>query len=265
LFVVFDKKAGIIRLSDSSVEEIDLWEEPGHSHRASFHSPTSTTPFRLSIGSFDSLSMAKDSKGPWIPPAEVTVPSASLLPQTFARATSPTSLYLLTRGKHTHIVPSPLPLPLAPSTPLKILRWDTQPTRIVPRACQRPITGEAFLQVTAFSGLGIEVQELPFSFIFLPEGRGKERSVITAVQAELEPGGAGFLCTGGHWTEGERKGNQDASLNGHHLPSTVGTIDLAEKASREQGFYAWTQKDYNDWRVFWLGGSSDDSPPLASP
>jgi len=264
LFVVFDKKAGIIRISDSSVGEIDLWEEPKHSRRASSHSPTSTTPFRLSISSFDNLAIAKDTKASWIPPAEVTVPSNWMTSQTFTRSTSTKTLYLLTRGKYTHIVQCPLPLPVALHIPLKILQWNAQPTRIVPRACQQPITGEPFLQVTALSEIGVEVQEFPLSFIFLTEDRGEERSV-TAVQAEVGSGGTGFLCTGGHWTERERKVNQEVPSQRHGSSSTADTVDLAEKRSREQGFYAWTQKGYNDWRIFWLGGSSNDGPPPVSP
>ncbi|KAF8528840.1 hypothetical protein BU17DRAFT_79995 [Hysterangium stoloniferum] len=263
LFVIFDKKAGIIRISDSSVGEIDLWEEPRHSRRASSHSPTSPTPFRLPISSFDNLSIAKDTKGLWIPPAEVTIPSNWVI-QTFTHSTSTMTLYLLTRGKYTHIVWSPLPLPVASHTPLKILQWNAQPTRIVPRACQRPITGQPFLQVMALGDLGVEVQEFPLSSIFLTEDRGEEQDAI-AMQAEVGSGGAGFLCMGGHWTERERQANQEGTSQRHGSSSTADTVDLAEKRSREQGFYAWTQKGYNDWRVFWLGGSADDGPPPASP
>jgi hypothetical protein len=46
---------------------------------------------------------------------------------------------------------------------------------------------------------------------------------------------------------------------------TTATVDLVGRRAREEGFYAWTRKGYDDWRVFWLGGDSIDEVPPISP
>lgn len=135
------------------------------------------------------------------------------------------------RSKTSHILPSPLPVPMASYPPLRVLRWESPPNRVVARTCQR--SEQYFLQATALSDNGVEVQELPLTFL---HGNGKAREETVVVQAEVGPGGAGFLCRGGHWAAGE------AGQSGS-------PIDMGE-----EGFYAWTQKGYHDWRVFWLGG-----------
>ncbi|KAF8592580.1 hypothetical protein K439DRAFT_1625928 [Ramaria rubella] len=267
LFVVFEKKAGLIRISDSAVGEIDLWEGYGHGHsrRSSSHTPASASPFRRSIGSLEGLSITKDWKGPWIPPAEITLTPTT--PHSSFAAESVT-IYLLTRGKRTHIVPSPLPMPLSSHAPLKILEWGSRPTRVVPRSCEDAITGRPFLQVTALGEEGVEVQELSLSFLNPSDekGKGKAHDETVIVQAEVGPGGAGFLCAGGHWSEHDvQRSNQPPSLQRHESASTVDTVDVMAKHTREQGFYAWTQKGYSDWRVFWLGGDSRDEVPPVTP
>lgn len=254
LFVTFEKKAGLIRVSDSSVGEIELWESPSHSRRASGQFAST---LRLSIGSFESLSLNKESKGLWVPPAEVNFPSDMLRggPRTRAGTDDGVTVYLLTRGKTTHVLPSPLPIPLASLPPLKIIKWDSAPTRIVPRACQKRATGEPIMQVIAFSEDGVEVQEHTLGFLDASaRHKGKARDEIVAVHADVGPGGAGFLCKGGHWSEQARA----RPLLRQSSTSSVDTIDLVARRLREQGIYAWTQKGIQDWRVFWLGGSAED-------
>lgn len=257
LFVVFEKKAGLIRVADSSVGEIDLWDESGPS-------PLPLSPFRRS---FESLSLHREWKGIWVPPAEITLPE-SPVKSSSSSSTETVTVYLLTRGKQTHLLPAPLSLPLAAYAPIRILRWGMHPTQVVPRLCEMPVTAEPFLQVTALSEDGIEVQEFPLTLLWDSTGKGKVRDdAVRIVQADVGPGGAGFLCMGGHWTEHDARGRTRhvRSLQRQVSASTVDTLDLSAKRSREQGFYAWTQKGYNDWRVFWLGGDSDDDIPPTTP
>ena len=220
LFVVFEKKAGLIRVSDSSVGEIELWEGGA--------SPKSA--FRRSISSLEGLT-SRDWRGAWAPPAAAALPGMPV--------------YLLTRGKRTHVLPAPLPMRVAAQAPLQVLNWGMQPTQVVPRACERPATGEPFLQVTALSEDGVEVQELPLASLAARKGKQRARDDTVVAQAEVGPGGAGFLCMGGHWTELD-----------------AGRTDVSPA---EQGFYAWTRQGYEDWRVFWLGGAASDDVPPGSP
>lgn len=256
LFVVFEKKAGLIRVADSSVGEIELWDDSG---------PSPLSPFRRSISSFESLTLHKDWRGTWAPPAEIT------LPLSFPGGATPpgdaTTVYLLTRGRQTHILQAPLRMPLTAHAPLKILKWGMRPTQVVPRACERPVTGEPFLQVTALGEDGVEVQELMLTFLWVSgKGKGRDDDVVV-VEADVGPGGAGFLCMGGHWTEQDawRRRELVPGLRRHISTSTVDSVDLSAKRAREQGFYAWTQKGYDDWRVFWLGGDSNDQVPPGTP
>jgi hypothetical protein len=240
------------------VGEIDLWDE-------SNASPLS--PFRRSISSLEGLTLHKEWKGVWAPPAEITLPRAPVVSSNMASSAETVTVYLLTRGKQTHVLPAPLSMPLAVFAPIRILKWGMHPTQVVPRACEMPVTAEPFLQVTALSEDGIEVQELPLTLLWASKGKGKARDdAVRVVQADVGPGGAGFLCMGGHWTEHDaRRTEHVRTLQRHVSASTVDTVDMHAKRSREQGFYAWTQKGYNDWRVFWLGGDSNDDVPPATP
>lgn len=254
LFVVFEKKAGLIRISDSSVGEIELWED----------SVSPKSSFRRSFTHLENLT-SKDWKGQWAPPAEIAVPLTPVMPLNINSSVEATRVYFLTRGKRTHILPFPLLMPLASQAPLKILKWHVQPTQVIPRACERPATAEPFLQVTALSEAGVEVQEFPLTFLPSYKGKARERDDnIIVADAEVGPGGAGFLCMGGHWTELDAQRTLDP-LRQHVSASTADAVDIIENRAREQGFYAWTRMGYDDWRVFWLGGDSNDEVPPLSP
>lgn len=137
---------------------------------------------------------------------------------------------------------------------------------VVPRACEHPTTGLPFLQVTAFSDAGVEVQEHALTFLDLSAGmKGKARDETVIVHADVGPGGTGFLCRGGHWSERGRQDGSPSQLQRQSTVSTMDTIDMAEKRTQEQGMYGWTQKGFNDWRVFWLGGNAGDSILPTSP
>ncbi|KAI9513166.1 hypothetical protein F5148DRAFT_1317751 [Russula earlei] len=83
LFVVFEKKVGLIRLINSSVSEIAIFEEPAaHSSRDSFASSSSLSPTALtspskrrSRSSLDGFGMAKDNRGAWTLPAKFDLPT----------------------------------------------------------------------------------------------------------------------------------------------------------------------------------------------
>lgn len=259
LFVTFDKKACLIRILDSSVTELEMWEGTKQTRRASSLSLVSgaQNPFRISRSSFEGP-VLKESKAAWLSPAEISLPS-------YEKAVSGTvmlTVYLLTRGKRTHIVPAPFLVPLNLYSPLKILEWGIHPTNIVARLCYRPLTEEPFLQVTALGEEGVEIQEFSLCFLDPSNSKGKRPETNVVVQADVGPGGAGFLRVGGHWNKAStEKPLPPLPLHRNSTRSTVDTLDLNEKESGEQGFYAWTRKGYNDWRVFWLGGDAGDGPP----
>ncbi|GJJ07333.1 hypothetical protein Clacol_001534 [Clathrus columnatus] len=260
LFVTFDKKACLIRILDSSVTELEMWadSEAKHSRRAS---SLSLSPggqgFRLPRSSFEGLSLMKESRGSWIPPAEISLPSGKA-----SSTTDVLTVYFLTRGQHTHIVPAPLIMPSNIYAPLKILEWGIQPTYVVPRLCQHPVTGEHFLQVTILAQEGLEIQECSLSFLNSSSLRKEQRETTVVAQADVGPGGAGFLRMGGYWNrQGREKSLPPLPLHRDSSRSTLDTFDLHVKRDREQGFYAWARKGYNDWRVFWLGGDAEDGPP----
>ena len=222
LFVIFEKKAGMIRIADSAVGELELWDAPAHARRASGPTPAGAGgSFRRTLPALEPARDRDRDRGAWAAPAEITLPLDG--------AGAGVAVYLLTRGTHTHIVPAPLAMPLGHAAPLRVLRWGMRPTRVVPRVCA---DGAPFLQVTALGADGVEAQELPLGFL---AGRGGERAVVA--QADVGPGGAGFLCMGGQWA------------------GRGGPGEGAGRRARESGFYGWTQKGYGDWRVFWLGGA----------
>lgn len=251
LFVVFDKKAGWIRLADSAVGELELYDV-GNGH---------FQPHRDSVRPRSKISMegTHHVAAKWISPThcELPLPNEPVLT---------TGVYFLTFGRQTHIVLSPLRCSSS-HPPLYVLAWHSAPLSISTRVCHSPADdrpSSPFLQVIAFGGEdGIEVQEISLSFL----GTGKRKaSLDEPVRAKEDFGGdVGFLFSGGHW---------DASNHKFHLPPqamarssstlsgmSVGSVessDLIDKLKREEGIYGWYRKGVEDWRVFWVGGSSAD-------
>lgn len=227
LFVVFEKKAGLIRLSDSFVGEVELSEDV-------ITSPLGGSPRR---------SFVREQKALWLPPSyEEVLDNSPGQPNTIP-------IYLLTRGKQTHIVKAPLSIPLSSSPPLTALNWHHQPSHISHRVCS-PFREPPYLQVIAFGQYGIEVQEVPLSIIC--GGKGKSRRA-EPVCAQIDIGGdVGFLCRGGQW-------NKPLSylLRADSFMS-YGTNGTVRRNAHEKGFYGWLRRDLEDWRVFWVGDSSYD-------
>lgn len=247
IFVVFEKKAVVIRIADSAVGEVELPNDTLNTDppqmRDLFSSPpTSIRRSRLS-------DVFVPSKGSWTLPERMELPSDHQL-------SSPRAVYLLTRGKQTHVVPSPLPTNLSNTLPIFTVTWESQPSHVTPRICHSPKTGVArFLQLVALGENGVEVQEasLPFS----SKGKGRAEEPICA-SADL--GDTGFLCTGGHWHRPgyphqiTRSTSVASDISGASFDS-LETDEIISKMQTEQGIYGWCRKGQCDWKVFWAGGT----------
>lgn len=261
LFVLFEKKAGIIRISDASVGEVELSDDGPPS---SLSYGTSLTPSpsisssltsRRNRSSWDGFGFIKE-KPTWLLP---TLVELSNMPST--------SVYLVTRSKRTHIIPAPLPADL-PNTPsFRILTWASAPKHVEARVC-RPYAHEQedhppFLQLIAFGEDGIEVQEVNLSQLTVRRGKGKVvASIPTHAVSDILGGETAPLCLGGHWhrpvhpdqTDLHRTDSVMSYMSASSCDSND-TEELAAKFMSERGIYGWVRKGHSDWRVFWLGGT----------
>ncbi|THH11481.1 hypothetical protein EW145_g628 [Phellinidium pouzarii] len=232
LFVVFDKKAGLIRLSDSAVGEVELSDDS----LKDLYSPLVNSPRK---------SLMREHKGYWLPPTYEELPIES------SGQTSTLPVYLLTRGKQTHVLASPLPASLSNCPPLSVLMWQHLPNQVCHRVCS-PLAEPDFLQVIGFGEFGVEVQEIPLSSF--SKGKGKSRS-LEPIRAKLDIGGdVGFLCKSGQWHKPHRFLSRDDSFMSYNTTSTV----RPETRDVENGFYGWLRRDVEDWRLFWIGGMEKD-------
>ena len=237
LFVVFDKKAGLIRLADSAVIEVELYENSPRD----IQSPSSISP---------RMSFIRESKGYWLPP------SLEELPLGYPGQITSKPVYLLTRGKQTQIIPYPIPSPLSSAPPLHVLTWNYTPSHICHRICS-PLDEPYFLQVIALGEYGVEVQEVPMSVFTHGKGKGRYDE---PVRAEIDIGGdMAYLCRGGQWHEPQRYlSRSDSFMSTSSAASTV----RPGRQSSEDVFYATVRKGVEDWRVIWLGGSEkEDTDP----
>jgi hypothetical protein len=283
LFVVFEKRACLIRIADSSVSEVELWDDGGGppSPTTTASLPSAMSPgrstmspgintghghsFRKSIQSLDAFSFAREVKGPWLPIVTLELPyppPANGEPPAF---TASKTVLLMSRGRRTHILPSPLPIPLASQPPLRVIRWHSQPRQVAARLSTGP-EKEPKLQVLGFTDHGVEIVETGINFIFKPpdlgptigKGKGKVRSIsilsepLTRATWE-SPDVTGYLGRGGYWH------TLDTSSGRPELRNVAPDTDLSVYAGSGsrielgQGIYAWTQKGFEDYRVVWLG------------
>lgn len=258
LFVIFEKKAGWIRLGDSAVGEFELLDDglgpssssSGHHHPRDL-AVASPLNMRRSRLSFDVSGML----GKWIPLTQCDLP----LPG------STKKVYLLTRGRKTHIVPCPLPVGMSACQPLRALMWKSAPSAVKARVCTNEVGDgpSPYLQLIGFGEHGVEVQEL--SLGFLSKGKGKARA-DDAIWGEDDGGGAtGFLCMGGHWDQPHyspyhplNRSSSTVSDMSQRSFASVETDELMERMQQEEGMYAWCRKGLEDYRVFWLGGSTNE-------
>lgn len=256
LFVIFDKKAGWIRLADSAVGEIEMYADGislgSHHNRDSSYG---------SVGSRKSRSFMVEgaTATKWIPPVQVDL----VIPSANGRDSTTKPVYLLTKGKQTHMLPCPLPSVIT-TPPLRIITWKNVPSHVEARLIDLSIdsqrnTASPFLQLTSFGAHGIEVQEIPVAVMSKGKGKGKALP-DEPIWAEEDIGGdTGLLCPGGNWN------NPYFSYHGLSrtlsTTSTMSSMSTEEQRLQEEGLYAWCRKGPEDWRVFWLGNSSSDGSP----
>lgn len=279
LFVIFDKKAGWIRLADSAVGEVELRDDAGppssprDSMSPSLGSITGRTRARLSFE-------IRESVAKWILPFQCDLPGRDAY-------TNSRPVMFLTRGRRTHLVYSPLPTRLASAQPLHVVYWKNTPRQVSARVCfpsranltaaRYPRDRPPFLQVIAFGDSGLEIYETTLAFLehqgsgegsgmYTGNGSGKGKSRVvnydSSVRAEEDLGGdVGYLQAGGNWDQAD-------DLYAHGLErmdsvsgasfSSVESDDVLMLLKQEAGMYGWCKKGMEDYRIFWVGGTYDD-------
>jgi hypothetical protein len=142
---------------------------------------------------------------------------------------------------------------------------------------QYSLTKLPFLQVIAFGEAGLEIYETPLSFLYdgyrnaNGNGKGKGRAVHPEfIRAEEDLGGdVGHLQSGGNWDQAEELYSSGLDRAESFAPSvssgasvhTVDSDDVLMLLKQEAGMYGWCRKGLEDYRIFWLGGTYDDSNP----
>jgi hypothetical protein len=272
LFVVFEKKAGLIRIADSAVGEVELYDDGSGSLARLTPSASLSSLARRSRASYDGhghgpFGFGKEQKGVWLPPVHIELPGSPLYHHASALSAA-TPVYCLTRGKQTHIVRAPLPSSLSAQPPLTVLSWNSMPSYVSPRILEGPAPdGETqpWLQLVAFGEDGVEVQELTLSFLATARtGNGKGKSKADEiVRADSDAGGdVGFLCVGGHWQRPAMQLSRTFSTASGASHTSFDSLDseaVVDKLSKEQGIYGWVRKGYDDYRVFWVGGTGEET------
>lgn len=266
LFVVFEKKAGLIRIADSAVGEVELFDENKESSTFPLLSAAASSGSlnRRSRASWDGKGgFLREHKATWVPPIKIVLPGPLNRPH-FSQ-----SMYLLTRGKYSHILPYPLPANLSAFPPHRTLTWSFPPSAVSVRVCTPPSSESvpAFIQIIGFGEDGLEVHEIPFTSISERKGsKGKSKASSSSntsdelIMAMTDAGGeTGFLSTGGHWhrahcsdlSRGDSAMSCDSSATVENVPT-----DSSRQMRAEEGAYGWVRRGVEDWRVFWVGGTS---------
>jgi len=254
LFVVFDKKAGWIRLADSVVGKVELGKDGGPQPPGLLYSRDafSSTISSGSIRRRSKLSFEiRDSMATWIAPVRCELP---VLGQ--PGLTQP--VYILTCGKRTHVVPCPLPIETSASPPLHAVFWKSHPKFVSPRVILSE-NDHQLLQLIAFGENGIEIQEMGVSFMSI-KGKG-QAFPDELIRAEENLGGdTGFLSLGGNWDRlyqilSWKREPMPSAASIFSADSDMDTPDILERLKREEGIYGWCRKGLQDWRIFWIGGN----------
>ncbi|CAL1700203.1 unnamed protein product [Somion occarium] len=237
------KKAGMIRIADAAVGEVDLGDDYNyHTLLSPLAGPVGTLS-RRSRSSWDGKAFHKEPKAAWSLPTKFVVPG-------FGREKG---LYLLTRGKQSHIYPHPLPANISVTPSYRTFSWSFVPSYVCPRICKPQDGNPSFLQVVAFGEDGVEVLEVPLSSLTENKGKGKAQEPLHAV-ADVG-GDTGFLCFGGHW---DISSSQPVLVRSDSTASTDseddGVLNQATALREEAGIYGWVRRGHEDWRVFWVGG-----------
>ncbi|KAI9574412.1 hypothetical protein HD554DRAFT_2010541 [Boletus coccyginus] len=283
VFVTFEKKAGVIRIADAAVTEVEMYDNGSNNgllSGGSFMPAKDSLSVGSSLGSRRSRAsidfMAfKEGKGPWILPSLVNLP-ATQLPG--GDTTPKKSVYVLTRGKNTHIIPAPLPAIIQHAPPIHALVWSSSPSSVSARVCVLQTSSRTkshlktapFLQLIAFSEDGVEAQEIPLAALVSGsgtngKGKGKGSGVALADprRGQLFIGETGLLAQGGHWHRLPSEitapvlERTDSGTSMHSFES-VHTEEVVARLKAEAGVYGWLRKSVEDWRVFWVGGDARD-------
>jgi hypothetical protein len=157
LFIVFEKKAVLIRLVNSAVGEVNFFEDGQSSPRDTLVPPGLARRSRNSFDGFGGPTKdTKDNRVSWTLPAKLDLlPSYSSITRTLSGTgigastdpwdagmlSSPSedvpalheSVYFLTRGKQTFMLSYPLPANLQSTVPLLTVTWRSYPTYVSPR------------------------------------------------------------------------------------------------------------------------------------
>ncbi|KAG1752453.1 uncharacterized protein EDB91DRAFT_1102685 [Suillus paluster] len=263
IFVVFDKRAGIIRVADSAVTEVDMFESGGGL------SPTggSGSKDTLTGGSLRGLrsrasiefTASKDQRSIWLLPSRTEIPPIHM-PHL---GSSDSSVYVLTRGKVTHVVGAPLSAYIHATPPLYTVNWDFPPASVAARthlpapSHSQETSPEPSLQLIGMGEEGVEVHEVPLSHLS-GSYKGKGKALPDPPVAQNPLGEAGFLTTGGRWHRyigAPQFERMNSAISASSIEST-GTEELLSRVKAEEGVYGWWRKEWQDWRIFWLGGDT---------
>lgn len=288
LFIAFEKKVGLIRIINSAVGEVAFFEDSyTHASRDSLLSPQSglvALSGRRSRTSLDGFGLARDHRGSWTLPAKLDLPSTTSTTTASASTAdprdapptpvaaledgSPQSVYLLTRGKQSFVLPCPLPANLQATAPLLTFSWRSHPTFVAPRVIEVESDGggegggpspwaatrRRMLQLTAFGEDGLEIQETPLSFSAKEKARLEE-----PVVSEVVIGETGFLCGGGHWHRPyDAPLSRSYSVRSGVSVDSMATDEVISRLESDKGIYGWQRKGLEDWRIFWIGGTGEE-------
>ncbi|EJU06526.1 hypothetical protein DACRYDRAFT_113210 [Dacryopinax primogenitus] len=265
LFITFEKKAVVVRLSDAAVGEVDVYSDGGPADLSPTHS-LSGHGNKLHKHNSDA---GKESRPLWAPLVPLYLPIPTPLPSTSQYYAPPPErvYYLITRGNHTYAYPTPLPIPVSVSQASYVHTWTAPPNQVAGRVILGP-DGAANLQLISF-GNGVEIQEIPVADIIsgqqnksLGRAAGKLRSPTANTRCTIVHEGfpAGYLCSGGEWNRLAATGNAWRLLSTRPPVQRNMSDDSLDDRSRvsDAGVYAWIQKDVEDYRVFWLGSKDSD-------
>jgi len=188
LFVVFEKKVGLIRIVNSAVGEVAFFEDPtttltardSLSYSPSYSSSSSTLnpsglaslPHRRSRTSLDGIGLVKDSnRGAWTLPTKLDLPDPNTSPPSATTVDAwdtepqPRSIYLVTRGKQSFALRCPLPANMHATVPLLSFHWRSPPSFVVPRVVDIEYGGNS-------AGAGADANSIgdcSASSIFVPQ------------------------------------------------------------------------------------------------
>lgn len=268
IFIIFDKKAGLIRIADSAVTEVEMYDSSGYGFLGSRDSlaAAGVPTMRRSRASIDFTAL-REGKGVWVLPSLVELPPV----QTPGGGLTPArSMYILTRGKQSHIVPAPLPATIQATAPLYLITWNSHPSTVTPRVCLPPLYKSSksaktppFLQLIGMGEDGLEVHEIPLITLSNKKGKEREGVPVEATHIQSFVGETSFLASGGRWhqlgsclTAPQLERADSATSTSSYESSETDEVVLQMRAAA--GVYCSLRKDIEDWRVIWVGGDSNE-------